>query len=507
MSMYKINFIYFFVLVILTTPYVSAREKLSLYGSDVYVDNSLSFYIAGLYLEEPSSDLNTILMPQTRKKMQIVITKPKWRSLGWRTHWRNSIAINNPNATDDSESLKGLVGFTSMIKGDLLKGDEITIHYNQKSTQVRLNGELVLQSPGSLLINLLLKTWLGDVPPSSQFRDNLINGKSGIGWAANSRLLNNYKYPLNRSDIHSQWLSREQKIADADKLRIAKIRANALAQKKKAIQRKAQIARAAKIKKEAARKAQAKRKSVLATQTGHPKIDLPKKSQEDLLREKTEIQEYYHEIIEWQIQRYVNNNIEYPHWARKFSEEGIVELAFQMNKSGEVISIEDNGSMDSILTKELVRVVGSSGDFITIPQEIDKNTLELKAIYLFSLEGDKLPSPVAPASPLSLSEKMLSIENGEKFLKGYRDHIYASIKKDLTYPNWAKLSRKRDNISVDITLTRLGEVEDIKIVKKAKTKQLNKTIIDTINKNSPFKVIPLEVDADTLVVQLRHTFK
>lgn len=505
--MYKINFIYIFMLAILSTSYASARETLSLHGSDVYVDNSLSFYIAGLYLETASSNLNTILMPQTSKKMQIVITKSKWRSTGWRTHWRNGIAINNPNATDNNEALKDLVGFTSMIKGDLLKGDEITIHYNKKFTQVHLNGELVLQSQGPLLINLLLKTWLGEVPPSSQFRDNLMNGKSGVGWPANSQLLTNYKFPLNRSKIYSQWVNREQEVINADKRRIAKIRAQALVQKKKELQRKAQLALAAKRKQEAARKEKTKRKTSSATQTDLHQKKPAEKSTQDLAREKAEIQTYYHEIIEWQIQRYVDNKTEYPHWARKFSEEGFIELAFEMDKEGEIISIEDSGSMDSILAKELIRVIKVAGTSITIPQAIEEDILKLKAAYLFSLEGEKLPSPLAPVLPIALFEKMIPIADGEAFLKAYREYINTSIKKDLIYPNWAKLSRKRDEIIIDITFTRLGEVDHINIVKKAKTKQLNNTVVDNINKYAPFKVVPLEVDAETLVVQFKHTFK
>lgn len=508
--MNKISLVPFVVLLLLITPHTSAKQALPLHGSSIHFENNVSFYIAGLYLGEPTSDLNAILSPQMRKKMQIVISKPKWRSRGWRQHWRNSIAINNPGSTGDKEALKGLIGFTSMVKGDLLKGDEIIVDYEDNLTQVYLNGELVLKSKGSTFVKFLLRTWLGEVPPSSQFRKDLLTAHSGVGWEANSGLLSGYRFPVNRSGIYSGWLAGERAIVDAEKKRIAKIRADALAQQKKAAQRKAELALAAK-KREEARKRDARRKAALAKQANAKKVVVPStpppKSKEEIAFERREAQEYYLRLIEWQIQRYVDNNIEYPHWALKFAEEGLVELEFQINRQGEVVSLDDNSNQDSMLVKELLRVVKNAGPIITIPASIEKDSWVLRAIHLFSLKGETLPSALAPDAPIFLEAERLSASESEKILNEYREKVTTLIKKDIVYPEWARISRKRGTVTLNITLNRLGEIESVDMVKKTHSDDLNQIVLDAVNNNAPFKIIPLEVDADIIVVQLQHRFK
>lgn len=514
--MKNIKFLAVCIFLLLSTHGHAVDDTLVLNGSAMYSEISQSYYVGGLYLDEPVSDVNTILSPNTRKLMQIVVTKNDWSKRSWTRHWRNRIAINNPDATNDTDAFSALAKFTTMVKGELLRGDEIIIEYRTGMTEIRLNSETVLQSKGSAVMKYLLLTWLGNIPPSSDFRRNILNGPSGDLWESNKKLLTDYKLPSGRTALYSSWLDKDNEIKIEQERKLAEIKAAAqvqreraelaLAARKKALKEKAEREKAEKEKARRAKLA-AEQNTAKSQAAKKPAVKVvAKKSNKDLARERTAEQDYYLAILQWQIQRYVFNNVEYPHWARNFSEEGLVDLKFLLNPQREVEVFEKTTNVDSMLVKEVERAVRKGVSTLTVPSKIDSDSWQLSVNYLFSLKGETLPDVLPPIMPSHLENRRVPQAEQDALIEQYRSDLVKSVQKIIVYPERAKMSRHRGRISAKVTVDRWGEVKNIEMVKVTRFEYLNDAVTTAIEQNAPFNMFPLEISEDTIVVELEHRF-
>ena len=195
----------------LSTFSYAQKKPLILSGAAIYTESNQGYYVAGLYLSQPTSDVDHIMSPEVSKRMQLVITKDSWGKRSWTRNWRTRISINNLDTSSNTAIFKDLAEFTTLIKEELIKGDEIIIEYLTKKTIVKINGEVVLESVGSPVMEYLLMTWLGEVPPSTEFRKNILTPQTGSAWQTNSDMLKNYIPPENRSNIYSQWKNNKKK--------------------------------------------------------------------------------------------------------------------------------------------------------------------------------------------------------------------------------------------------------------------------------------------------------
>lgn len=487
----------------------SSTEGLVLNGAAMHIENGRSLYVAGLYLDEQSSDPAKILSPDTNKIMQIVITTENrnnrrgWSKYSWKSYWQNHIAVNNPDAAYNEQSFKLIKTFTTLAKDSLVRGDEVKIIYRAGVTEVELNGESVAKNRGVEVFNQLLLVWIGDVPPSADFRENILGGASGDQWEANSNLLLNYKVPNARKALYSSWLENEngtdtqQQIADA-KVKEAETEAKeAAARAKEAAAEQRRKTALEKSKKEREREELAKKKQRKSQTT----------SNSERVAQQAAEQNFYQDIIQWQIQRFVFNNVEYPHWARQFSNEGLVEITFQLNSNRELTFNDSNEDVELILFKEVERVVRESTEALIIPGGITGNRWSLSASYLFDLKGKVLPKPSPPTPPAHLKNKTISTEQKNALIKQYEDEVVKTIKANFIYPERAKMSKHKGEISANISITRWGEVANIEMVKETRFKYLNDAVISEIEKNAPYRILPLEVNTDLVVVQLNLSLR
>lgn len=497
------------IMLLLSARSYAVDSSLSLNGAAMYSEIGHSYYVGGLYLETPSDDLNIILLPSTRKLMQIVVTKNDWSKRGWTRHWRNRIAINNPDATDDAEAFKALAEFTTMVKGELRRGDEVVVEYRTGMTEVRLNGEKVLQSRGGAVMKYLLLTWVGSIPPSSSFRKDILALGTDAQASANKKLLSTYKLPVGREALYSSWVEKDNEIKAEQERKLAEIKAAAEAQRKRAA---AQLAAREKAEKERAERDRARKEKQAAEKLAkqqkvkEEKPKPPEKNAATIAEERQAEQDYYKSIVQWQVQRYVFNNVEYPHWARNFSEEGLAELTYEFNSQKEVDISERSSDIDAMLVKELERAVRKGVSLAAIPSGLDGNRWKLSANYLFSLKGETLPGAVPPLKPAHLEDKKLSQNEQDTLMEQYRNDLVKSVKKIIVYPERAKMSRHRGRITANITLDRWGEVKNIELVKATRFDYLNESVITAIEQNAPFGMFPLEVSAESTVVELEHRF-
>lgn len=155
---------------------VSAQADLVLNGSSVYSDLGKNQFAAALYLETPQKNPDSVHSMEGERRMEVRVlnnySKRRWFNL-----WMQSISINNSRETF-SKSAQDLVTLMQAAKSAPQKGD--FIEYLSSSTQgtsMRFNGtELVADLPVEVF-GLLLNTWIGAIPPSTNFKQEILGNQ------------------------------------------------------------------------------------------------------------------------------------------------------------------------------------------------------------------------------------------------------------------------------------------------------------------------------------------
>ena len=133
------------------------------------------YYIGALYLGWPGHDPAAIANMPGKKRMEIHITADRWPALRFSQIWNQLITINNPSATINTNAMD-IIAFTSIPKGDLIEGDVVAIELTaNNATHVSLNGVTALRTDSPALFTMLLNTWIGQRPPSSEFKRDILD--------------------------------------------------------------------------------------------------------------------------------------------------------------------------------------------------------------------------------------------------------------------------------------------------------------------------------------------
>ncbi len=130
-------------------------------------------YIAALYVDTPTNNANSILLQSNSASMEFLVVD---RSISRRSMgrlWAESVAIN-ADYTLFEKYAEDLVSLTSLIKGRLITGDKLRLTRTDVGVALELNDLLLGELESDGLFELLLQTWIGEVPPSTQFKEQLL---------------------------------------------------------------------------------------------------------------------------------------------------------------------------------------------------------------------------------------------------------------------------------------------------------------------------------------------
>lgn len=129
-----------------------------------------TLYLGALYLEHRSSNPDVVATSIWNKRISMRISADKLYGRRLGQLWRERIAINSDRklVTDFS---KEIMQFVDAFKETLVKGDEVTIDYvPDRGTSVAVNGTEIARIKKAEFYELLLRAWVGDKPPTAQFK-------------------------------------------------------------------------------------------------------------------------------------------------------------------------------------------------------------------------------------------------------------------------------------------------------------------------------------------------
>lgn len=149
---------------------------LRLVGSADYYELNKNFYTARLFASiDMPIDIDVLLSVAEPKRIEIEVRVERWSARRFAGQWLQAIAINNaPESVALFQS--ELNRFIDIATTTLAAGDVIRVETDTQTTAVILNDDLVFETAKPGFAELLMTTWIGARPPSSNFKHNILNG-------------------------------------------------------------------------------------------------------------------------------------------------------------------------------------------------------------------------------------------------------------------------------------------------------------------------------------------
>jgi protein TonB len=142
-------------------------------GISVHSELGKEQFIAALFATTLSESSSNILIAQEEKQIQVRILADRLSSRRFKRMWIEGMAINAATSELEKQS-KNMAAFSNMIKVSLVRGDIFAVQRDIDSVKVSINGATLGQIDDPVFFDLLLRTWIGPVPLSSRFRDDLL---------------------------------------------------------------------------------------------------------------------------------------------------------------------------------------------------------------------------------------------------------------------------------------------------------------------------------------------
>jgi periplasmic protein TonB len=163
----------FFTALLLSTQ---ARAELQLNGISTYTSLKTDQYVAALYAEKVSDQPEKLFDNSLKRRMELRVVAPNIFLRSFVQTWVYGMAINNSKEQIYKNAFQ-VIAFSDCLKSNLEKGDILVIEYfPKKGTSLTLNYVELQTFPGEDFFNILLRTWIGSVPPSSSMKTELLMG-------------------------------------------------------------------------------------------------------------------------------------------------------------------------------------------------------------------------------------------------------------------------------------------------------------------------------------------
>lgn len=144
-------------------------------GVGVHQELGREVFIGALYSESLSNDAGTLLRNSQPMRMELKIVAPEGMTARrFSRLWIEGLAVNS-KADELMAQADNTVLLDSLFKGRLQKDDHVVIaHTPGQGISIKLNSVELGKIEDDSFFSMLLATWIGHVPLSSDYRDSLL---------------------------------------------------------------------------------------------------------------------------------------------------------------------------------------------------------------------------------------------------------------------------------------------------------------------------------------------
>ncbi|MDG1818648.1 MAG: TonB family protein [Porticoccaceae bacterium] len=388
------------------------NAELILNGSTIYSDLGKDQFVAALYTETAHNNPQVIQTMESDKRMEVRMlnnySKRRWVNL-----WMQSISINN-SRENFSDSAEELIALMQAPKSAPKKGDVLEYIFSpQQGTSMRFNGTELIPDLSGEVFGLLLRTWIGAIPPSTSFKEQIL-GNQRNREARN--LLESLSPDKERVALAASWIAPPPKPQPTIKpqpkpaavtapeviaaqptlppIAIEEPAPKTISEDKVAEVEKpsADEAKLVAVKEVTAMEAGAEGKGekettqeLAATENTVAEQSAVDKDEEDIdfnIAEALAQRDYTPLVVQK-----IYQNISYPSRAVSKNQQGTVRVAVQIGRSGELQSIlTTQASKYSSLNRAALKAVEKAAPFPELPEQISAEFFELSIPITFRLE-------------------------------------------------------------------------------------------------------------------------
>ncbi len=192
----------------------SVRAEMPLNGVAIYSRFGQEQFLAGLYVQKPTTREGDLFQSGAPAVMELRIEDDRIFPRRFQRMWVEGIAIN---ARDQELELFAplMADFSNMLNIQLRRGDIFRIERTAGETvRIQLNDTTLGELADPLFFDLLLRTWIGPVPLSSEFKGALLKAGS-IGTEPLKRFLTLAPTAERKAQVASALSERRAEIARA----------------------------------------------------------------------------------------------------------------------------------------------------------------------------------------------------------------------------------------------------------------------------------------------------
>jgi protein TonB len=355
-------------------------DGMTMTGMAAYTELKRPFYIGALYSDSTVVDAKNFLTNQGRRRMDIRVNGTRLTPRRFSSQWTQALLINgSPEQLDKFDD--AFVQFNNLPKETFKVGDQIVIDsFPEGATVVSVNGTTMLSVAKSGFFELLVSTWIGDRPPSSDFKAAILNPAIDSALEAEFNALEPTKARI--AEVKA-WIAEEEAEADLIAQEAAAAAAAAAliaseaasAAEKQAAEKTIADATAKRVEKErvAAEKAQLEAEEEAEEQKMDPAMY---KLQQDTL-----LKLYRSSVVKRTLKEVV-----YPKRAIKRNRQGAVILDVTVARSGKVMSINTaQEAKYSSLNDAAIDAVNKVEKYSAVPAGLDGESIIINVPVKFIL--------------------------------------------------------------------------------------------------------------------------
>lgn len=378
---YVINLCISFLLASFCSLTLAAEPLLN--GMATHIDLGKEQFIGALYSSALSDNPEKLLANTQSMRMELKIVAPEGittrRFSRW---WIEGMAINNSPALL-TEQADNMVKFDGLFKARFSTNDTIAFTSEPgKGVNVTINDVFLGNIAGDKFFGMLLRTWIGKVPLSSDYKDGIL--KNGQVNADLKARFDKIKPTKERTAEVANWskLKSPAEIAaekEAKETAAKEAAAKASSAQSSSVDNKLAAQKAEQAKAEAAKQLAAQKAAAAAAAApANDDDDKPALTAQSLLARQFYVSDQLKKIY---------GNVRYPKKALERNQSGGVRIAVVINRQGNVVSSTIVQASDvDLLNEAALEAVTKSVPFAPLPDAITGSTFEFTAPLRFTLQ-------------------------------------------------------------------------------------------------------------------------